>query len=106
MATKTDIIAPGQKSAKRPRRSPVVVAQDVAVGAVGSTTGALAGVGDFASFSVTTLRSLPYTFTRYRKEMLRQLMDVAWGSGALLVGGGTVGVMILLSIAAGTSLGI
>jgi phospholipid/cholesterol/gamma-HCH transport system permease protein len=38
--------------------------------------------------------------------MLRQLKDVAWGSGALLVGGGTVGVMVLLSLSAGTSLGI
>jgi len=106
MANKIALIAPGQKQAKQPRRAPQVVAQDFAVSLVSSLTGALAGVGDFATFTVATLRSLPYTFTRYRKEMLRQLMDVAWGSGALLVGGGTVGVMILLSIAAGTSLGI
>ena len=38
--------------------------------------------------------------------MLRQLKDIAWGSGAILVGGGTIGVMILLSVSAGTSLGI
>ena len=91
---------------RRPRKSPVSVLQDFLVGLVGSGSGALAGIGDFATFTVKTLRSLPYTLTRYRNEMLRQLMDIAWGSGALIVGGGTVGVMILLSISAGTSLGI
>jgi len=92
--------------APKRRPSPTRVAQNVAVSTVGSATGSLAAIGDFASFTVKTLRSLPYTFTRYRNEMLRQLMDIAWGSGALIVGGGTVGVMILLSISAGTSLGI
>ncbi len=38
--------------------------------------------------------------------MLRQLKDIAWGSGAIVVGGGTIGVMVLLSLSAGTSLGI
>lgn len=90
-----------------PRRiAPQRMVQDLLVGIVGFVTTSLSGIGDFATFTVQTIRSLPYCFTRYRKEMLRQLMDVAWGSGALLVGGGTVGVMILLSIAAGTSLGI
>jgi phospholipid/cholesterol/gamma-HCH transport system permease protein len=67
---------------------------------------AFASLGDFASFSVKVLRDIPITVKLYPKEMLRQLKDVAWGSGALLVGGGTVGVMVLLSLAAGTSLGI
>lgn len=94
------------RAAAPPRRSPVTVLQDFLVKLVGSVSTTLAGLGDFATFGVKTLRSLPYTVRRYPKEMLRQLMDIAWGSGALLVGGGTVGVMILLSIAAGTSLGI
>ena len=46
------------------------------------------------------------TFRRYRDETLRQLMDIAWGSGALVVGGGTIGIMVLLALSAGTSLGI
>ena len=99
-------MATSSAAVRRPRKSPVSVLQDFLVGLVGSGSGALAGIGDFATFTVKTLRSLPYTFTRYRNEMLRQLMDIAWGSGALIVGGGTVGVMILLSISAGTSLGI
>ncbi|MGZ4476033.1 MAG: MlaE family ABC transporter permease [Nocardioides sp.] len=67
---------------------------------------AFAAFGDFASFSVKVLREIPITIKLYPKEVLRQIKDVAWGSGALLVGGGTVGVMVLLSLAAGTSLGI
>lgn len=67
---------------------------------------AFAQLGDFASFSLKVLRDIPITLRLYPQEVLRQLKDVAWGSGALLVGGGTVGVMVLLSLAAGTSLGI
>ncbi|WP_310963738.1 MlaE family ABC transporter permease [Nocardioides terrisoli] len=66
----------------------------------------LAQIGDFGTFSVKALGSVLYSFKRYRDETLRQLMDIAWGSGALIVGGGTVGIMVLLSLAAGTSLGI
>ncbi|UDY22325.1 MlaE family ABC transporter permease [Nocardioides sp. Kera G14] len=82
----------------------------MARGLVASTTNAVvdafAALGDFATFSWTALRSVPTTLRLYPNEALRQLKDIAWGSGALLVGGGTVGVMVLLSIAAGTSLGI
>ena len=65
-----------------------------------------AALGSFATFSLVTLRNVPSTVRLYPTEMLRQLKDIAWGSGAILVGGGTIGVMILLSIAAGTSIGI
>ncbi len=65
-----------------------------------------AALGSFATFSLVTLRNVPSTLRLYPAEMLRQLKDIAWGSGAILVGGGTVGVMVLLSVSAGTSLGI
>lgn len=81
-------------------------AGDVAVGAVDATMDALAQFGSFATFSWVTVRSIPMTMRLYHKEMLRQLRDIAWGSGAIIVGGGTIGIMILLSISAGTSLGI
>jgi len=67
---------------------------------------ALADVGSFASFSAEAVSATPVTLKRYPQEVLRQLTDIAWGSGAILVGGGTIGVMVLLSVAAGTSLGI
>lgn len=66
----------------------------------------LARFGDFFFFSIQAVSAIPITIKKYPKEVLRQIKDLAWGSGALLVGGGTVGVMVLLSLAAGTSVGI
>ena len=79
---------------------------DSVVGAVDRTVATLAQVGDFGTFVGKTIASVLVTLRLYHKEVLRQLKDIAWGSGAIIVGGGTIGVMILLSIAAGTSLGI
>ncbi len=75
-------------------------------GARDATVGALADMGSFATFSVESVAVVPVTLRRYRLEVMRQLTDIAWGSGAIIVGGGTIGVMVLLSVAAGTSLGI
>ena len=79
---------------------------DSVVGGTDAVMEALAVIGHFASFALDVVKNIPSTVALYPKEMLRQLKDIAWGSGASLVGGGTVGVMILLAIAAGTSIGI
>ncbi len=72
-----------------------------------TTTGdALARAGDAATFSWRALGSVRYSLVHYRTEVLRQLADISWGSGAIIVGGGTIGVMVLLALSAGTSLGI
>jgi phospholipid/cholesterol/gamma-HCH transport system permease protein len=76
------------------------------VRAVEGVVTVLAQVGDFATFSGRTLAAVPATVRLYHREALRQLKDIAWGSGAIIVGGGTVGVMVLLALSAGTSLGI
>jgi len=75
-------------------------------GAKDATVGALADMGSFATFSVESVAGSPMTLRRYRLEVMRQLTDIAWGSGAIIVGGGTIGVMVLLALSAGTSLGI
>lgn len=67
---------------------------------------ALHDMGRFSTFSTVAVRSVPITFRKYFGEVMRQFTDIAWGSGALIVGGGTIGVMVLLAIAAGSSLGI
>ena len=72
----------------------------------GGAVSGLARMGDFGSFSVKVLRALPSTLRRYPGEYMNHLTDIAWGTGALLVGGGVIGIMVLLSVAAGTSLGI
>jgi phospholipid/cholesterol/gamma-HCH transport system permease protein len=70
------------------------------------TLDGIALVGTQATFAGRVLRAIPAAATVYRHETARVLMDIAWGTGALLVGGGTVGIMVLLSLSAGTSLGI
>jgi phospholipid/cholesterol/gamma-HCH transport system permease protein len=79
---------------------------DLIVSGVDGLMTVLAQVGDFATFALGTITAIPATLANYHKEVLRQLKDIAWGSGAIIVGGGTIGVMILLALSAGTSLGI
>ena len=88
------------------RPTPRQSVSDFVVKAVDGTMAALAQIGDFATFSARTVGSVGVTIARYHREVLRQLKDIAWGSGAIVVGGGTVGVMVLLALSAGTSLGI
>ncbi len=79
---------------------------DAVVGSADAVMNVLATFGSFMTFAWDVFRNIPSTLALYPREVLRQIKDIAWGSGALLVGGGTVGVMILLSLAAGTSIGI
>jgi phospholipid/cholesterol/gamma-HCH transport system permease protein len=81
-------------------------AADFVVRSLDGLMTALAQIGDFATFSGRTVGSIGITTARYHREVLRQLKDIAWGSGAIVVGGGTIGVMVLLALSAGTSLGI
>ncbi|MET3960201.1 phospholipid/cholesterol/gamma-HCH transport system permease protein [Marmoricola sp. OAE513] len=94
--------APADNLPEAPRKT----VSDVIVGAVDRIVASLAQLGDFGTFAGKTVVSAPITLKLYTKEVLRQLKDIAWGSGAIIVGGGTIGVMILLALSAGTSLGI
>jgi hypothetical protein len=52
-------------------------------------TAARAGVvqlGRFARFALAVVGALPATVRRYTGEILTQFTDIAWGSGALIVG--------------------
>nr|WP_245551734.1 ABC transporter permease [Gordonia hirsuta] len=52
------------------------------------------------------LGSIPYTLRHYRREMTNVLTDITFGSGRIVVGGGTMSVLVLLGIAVGGSIGI
>ncbi|WP_245993525.1 MlaE family ABC transporter permease [Nocardioides immobilis] len=82
------------------------VVGDQVIGVIDGLMSVLARLGSFGAFAVKAVGSIPVTLKRYPSEYLRQLTDIAWGTGALLIGGGTIGIMVLLSVAAGTSLGI
>ncbi|MEJ7633819.1 ABC transporter permease [Aeromicrobium sp.] len=68
--------------------------------------GAVRTLGAQLTFVMRVLGSVPRCLVKYRGQTFSILSDISWGSGALVVGGGTIGVMVLLSLSAGTSLGI
>ena len=62
--------------------------------------------GDQATFYLRAIAWAPRTIRRYGKETLRLLAEVSFGSGALAVIGGTLGVMIGLTLFTGTVVGM
>jgi phospholipid/cholesterol/gamma-HCH transport system permease protein len=63
-------------------------------------------LGDQMSFYARALAWIPETLRRYSKEVLRLLAEVSFGSGSLAVIGGTVGVMIGLTLFTGVLVGL
>jgi len=81
-------------------RAPAIVT------AVNKPVDSLAGLGQQLTFYLRAIASIPRTLRRYPKEVVRLLSDVSFGSGALAVIGGTVGVMVMLSLFTGTVVGL
>ncbi|EHR48967.1 ABC-type transport system involved in resistance to organic solvents, permease component [Saccharomonospora marina XMU15] len=63
-------------------------------------------LGDQMSFYLRAIAWAPRTIRRYTKEVLRLLAEVSFGSGSLAVIGGTVGVMIGLTLFTGVLVGL
>ena len=63
-------------------------------------------LGDQMSFYGRALLWTPRTLRRYLKEVLRLLAEVSFGSGSLAVIGGTVGVMVGLTLFTGVLVGL
>ncbi|GAC82177.1 MULTISPECIES: ABC transporter permease [Gordonia] len=66
----------------------------------------LAAMGHLITFLVRSIGAVPLAFRQYSSEVWRLLSDVAWGNGAIVVGGGTVGVMVILGVMGGATVGI
>ncbi|MEU6477729.1 ABC transporter permease [Streptomyces sp. NPDC047017] len=62
--------------------------------------------GERLIFYVRSLLWVPRTLRRYLKEVRRLLAEVAFGSGGLGVIGGTIGVMIGMTLFTGTVVGL
>jgi phospholipid/cholesterol/gamma-HCH transport system permease protein len=63
-------------------------------------------LGDQLAFYGRALAWTPRTLRRYKKEVARLLAEVTFGTGALAVIGGTVGVIAFLSFFTGTEVGL
>jgi phospholipid/cholesterol/gamma-HCH transport system permease protein len=66
----------------------------------------LEGLGAQLSFYLRSLAWAPRTLRRYGKETLRILTEVMFGSGGLAVIGGTLGVMIGMTLFTGLIVGL
>jgi len=63
-------------------------------------------LGDQLFFYLRALLWIPAAIKRYPREILRVLSEVSFGSGALILIGGTVGVMIGMTLFTGTVVGL
>jgi phospholipid/cholesterol/gamma-HCH transport system permease protein len=63
-------------------------------------------LGEELSFYARALSWAPRAVRRYKKEIMRLLAEVALGSGALAVIGGTVGVIAAMTFFTGTEVGL
>ncbi len=63
-------------------------------------------LGDQLFFYLRALLWVPAAIKRYPKEILRVLSEVSFGSGALILIGGTVGVMVGMTLFTGTVVGL
>jgi phospholipid/cholesterol/gamma-HCH transport system permease protein len=63
-------------------------------------------LGDQLLFYARALAWTPRTIRRYWREVLRLLAEVTFGSGALTLIGGTVGVMVGMTLFTGTVVGL
>src|ERR1700754_5209170 len=79
---------------------------DAARAVVAKPGNGLAALGEQLAFYVRVVASMPRTLTRYTKETLRLLSDVFFGSGALAVIGGTLGVMVGVTVFTGLIVGL
>lgn len=76
------------------------------VGALDGTLAMLAQIGDFGSFVLRALAGTRIAVSRYPRVVVSQLNEIVWGRGAIVVGGGTVVITIMLSVSGGAALGI
>ena len=66
----------------------------------------VAKAGHISYFFRNILLSIPLVVRRYRKEFTRVLVDISWGNGSIVVGGGTIGVAIVLGATAGALISV
>src|SRR3979409_67109 len=63
-------------------------------------------LGGQLSFYLRSVAWAPRTLRRYKKEVIRLLAEVSFGSGARAVVGGTVGIICFLTFFTGTEVGL
>lgn len=65
--------------------------------------GVLQEAGRWLLFIGATFWYMPITVRKYRRELMRATINLAWGRGNLIVDGGTMSVLLVLGLALGAS---
>jgi phospholipid/cholesterol/gamma-HCH transport system permease protein len=65
-----------------------------------------AQLGHITTFTIDTVAGIRHVATTYRRQTFLFIQEFAWGRGAVLVGGGTAIVLVILGMAVGASIGI
>ncbi|WP_208544190.1 MlaE family ABC transporter permease [Nocardioides seonyuensis] len=73
---------------------------------LGKPVDMLVTLGAELKFHARALAWIPAAIVRYPKDVIRTLAEVTFGSGALAVIGGTIGVMLGMSLFTGTVVGM
>ncbi|WP_280241942.1 ABC transporter permease, partial [Nocardia abscessus] len=63
-------------------------------------------VGHQAITFFQALIAIPFVLEHYRREVARLTADIGWGNGSLIVGGGTIGVVVILCAFGGIIVGM
>lgn len=71
-----------------------------------SAMSVIEAIGHQVTFLGRVLGAVPRTLTHYRRQTGALLVDMTWGNGSIIVGGGTIGVLIFLGAAVGASVGV
>ena len=102
----TDVPLDGAGGVRRARPSIREAARARAREALGTPVDTAGELGRELRFYGRALVWVPRVLFRYPREVLRLLAEVSFGSGALAVIGGTIGVMVGMSLFTGTVVGM
>ncbi|HHX84458.1 MAG TPA: ABC transporter permease [Actinomycetales bacterium] len=75
-------------------------------GRVSRASSGFAEVGRHVTFAGRVLVSLPTAVVRYRKQVVKEVVDVGFGSTSMIAGGGTVGIVLAMSAVAAIMVGV
>ncbi len=90
-----------RRSPSRHRPRGLATALRLPLGAANRGLSFFERLGHQASFLILALGAIPRTLTRYRRHTGAILVDMIWGNGSFIVGGGTVGVLAFMGAAIG-----
>lgn len=72
----------------------------------GQVVSRVEAIGFALAFVLEAFVAIPTTLRRYRSQTMLMITDMTWGRGSLVVGGGTVPVLVILGVAIGAGVGI